>query len=1002
MSDPLLLDAPALRTLASDAIVRRGIDYFQEHRVTDLRVDGRQLTALVDGSAPYPYELSILADEDDELLIDCDCPFDWEPACKHAVAALLAYSASQPVPDVQVEGAADAAVEARVKRGRTQVAVRHVAGDPFFGIFEARSMGGGSGRPHRVQIVSLTERINHCSCPDLATNRLGTCKHVEAVLHHLKGKRGARRRTAEGPPHAAIHLAWDVPEAPAVRLLRPKGGGPDLLDRFFDDAGRLSGAVPDAVHALQRAVAGRDDVVITPDVMGYAQHLAEEAAHRERGRLIHAQITRSGGRLPGVDATLYPYQVQGVAFLAAAGRALLADDMGLGKTLQALAAATWLVQNEGVRRVLVVCPASLEHQWEREITRFTNHAVQVVQGPPATRLSQYRQHAAFTIVNYEVVLRDAAELQRHLAPDLLVLDEAQRIKNRRTKTAAAIKDLDTRYAFVLTGTPLENRLEDLYSLMQVVDPRVLGPLWRYLVDFHVTTDTDRVVGYRNLSELRRRLSGVMLRRDRRLVRDQLPDRIDQRVDVELDARQQQLHDEALQTAQSILSAAARQGRPLTPTETHRVMAALQNARMACDAAGLVDKETEGSPKLAELGKLLEELCLDGGHKVVVFSKWTRMTERAGEVARRLGLGVAHLHGGIPTARRGELIDRFRDDPGCQVFLSTDAGGVGLNLQCATALVNLDVPWNPAVLEQRIARLHRLGQSEPVQVVQLVAIDAYEGRVAQLVEGKRVLFRHTVTEDATEDVVGLSKRSIETALAALDADVTVEVEDAPAAEPAMEPSDDEAPDGEVEQPGVASGVDPSLAPVLAALERALAGQVERVMATGGGLLVVVDTVDAEVEALADSAAVDVDIAVIDARTAAALGRIGGLPGVSVTRPVADHLATARRPLRAAEALVGARCDGEALTHLCTAALAILSRRAGRAEAPPVADAARWVHGELVPSGHLDADEAMTVTRALLFAGAPEVPTGLAAAVLTDLRRVAVDASGISSTRTAPAP
>ena len=173
------------------------------------------------------------------------------------------------------------------------------------------------------------------------------------------------------------------------------------------------------------------------------------------------------------------------------------------------------------------------------------------------------------------MLRDLTLINEVFRPDLLILDEAQRIKNWRTQIATAIKLIPSRYAFVLSGTPLGNRLEDLYSLMQVVDARVLGPLWRYLIDFHITDENDKVLGYRNLSELRRRLQPVMLRRDRRLVADQLPARIQPRIDLPLTPMQAELHDGAMQTAGSLAQMAKK--RPLTPIESNRLMAALQQA-----------------------------------------------------------------------------------------------------------------------------------------------------------------------------------------------------------------------------------------------------------------------------------------------------------------------------------------------------------------------------------------------------------------------------------------
>ncbi len=988
--DPLLLDAPALRALASDPVVRRGIAYFEQHRVTDLGWDGPRLWANVEGSRPdHPYCVQITA-EDGELSIDCDCPFDWEPACKHAVAILLAYTAQQPVADLDVAGAADEAVAARIKRGRSEVVVEHAGGDAWFGTWSAWSLRNGQkGRRYQVQIRSVSERLNHCTCPDFAVNRLGTCKHVEAVLHGLR-KDAARfaevRR--DGPPVAAAQVAWDVPDAPAVRVTLPRHPDPHLralVEAHTDAGGTLRGALPDAVHRLVEAARGRADLQIGEDVLDLARRRSEQAAQALRASHIRREVRGTGGHLPGVHTRLYPYQVDGVAFLAGCGRALLADDMGLGKTLQAIAAAAWLTEHDQVRRTLVVCPASLKHQWAREIDRFTGHRAVVVQGNPRARLGLYRERAAFTIVNYELVLRDQSVIQHEVAPDLLVLDEAQRIKNWRTKTATAIKALDTRYAFVLTGTPLENRLEDLYSLMQVVDPRVLGPLWRYLVDFHVTDERGKVLGYRNLSELRRRLAPVMLRRDRHLVREQLPDRIQHRLDLPLDRRQRELHDGALSSAAAIVQRANREHRPLTPSEEHRLLAALQSARMACDAAGLVDGETQGSPKLTELARLLEELCVDADHKVVVFSQWRRMTEMAGDVARQLGLGVVDLHGGVPTAGRGALIERFETDPQARVFLSTDAGATGLNLQCASALINLDMPYNPAILEQRIARIHRLGQDQAVQVFLLVASEAYEARVAQLVQSKRLLFDNVVSEDTTDDAVGITRQSLATALEALQptrGEAPETTSEAAEAEPPAPTTDDveRAPEPSPREPEAES-----LDHVVTALQRALGDRIERMVISGGGLVLVVDRVDDQAHAAAEAHEDLVPVAVVDGRTAAALTRLGSLAGPPVyQRPpapaVSPNVALARRKLRAAATLGAAGCDGEALGLALAGLLLAWAVRAGEDDAPEGHEALRWVLGTLVPQGVVDADEALLVGAATAFAGSESPPKELVPRVL----------------------
>ncbi len=1025
--NPLKLDLDGLRSLASERIVRRGIDYFKEHRVTHITFDERSIQATVAGSDPHlPYTVDLTLDEDDEILVDCSCPFDWEPACKHAVAALLAYAARQPVDEIEVESAADEAVVARVKRGRSEVVVQHEEGDRWFGAWSAQSLESRerSLPPWRVEIRSVGERMNHCTCPDFATNRLGTCKHIEAVLHKLRSRAPHKfeRLARQGPPIPVVHLAWDLPEAPRVRVHRPaKLGEPlaELLDRHFDDRGLLRGDPPQAFFRFQREAAAHREILVASDAMEWVHLQAEEAQHRLRAQAIRREIGRSGGHLPGVRARLYPYQIEGTAFLAAAGRALLADDMGLGKTIQAIAAAAWLREHEGARRALVICPASLKHQWKREIERFTGQEVTVVQGGARLRGAQYGARSAFTVVNYELVLRDASVIQETLAPDLLILDEAQRIKNWRTQSAAAVKSIQTRWAFVLTGTPLENRLEDLYSLMQVVDPRVLGPLWRYLLDFHVTDPRGRVLGYRNLSELRRRLRALMLRRDRVLVRDQLPDRIQHQLDVPLDRKQRELHDDAVQAAGSL--AARMKHRPLTPHEEKMLMAALQRARMACDAAGLVDKETVGSPKLDELSRLLEDLCVDGGHKVVIFSQWERMTAMAEERVRKLGLGFVRLHGGVPTKRRGELLDRFRDDPSVRVFLSTDAGGVGLNLQAASALINLDMPWNPAVLEQRIARVHRLGQKEPVQVVLLVAQDAYEARVASLVASKQFLFDNVVRDDASEDVVGVSRRSVELALEALgvsddDGEEAREEADGGEREAAgagvslaaeaesayAEGEGDESTQGEranaagerprrdEPEPG------PDLGPLVEGLQHILGTRLERILGLGQGLLAVVDAVEDEhakrVRDLVHSLDLGVKVELLDARSAAALARLGAVAGEAVyerpEEPVvpAPLLAQASRKLEAAEILHGQGHGEEALELMLQAMLHAAAHRASLDAAPRVEEAAVWIFGEAVPKGHIDLEDANAITRAVALAQVPQVPAALLGPIQDDARRL----------------
>jgi hypothetical protein len=566
------------------------------------------------------------------------------------------------------------------------------------------------------------------------------------------------------------------------------------------------------------------------------------------------------------------------------------------------------------------------------------------------------------------------------------MDEAQRIKNWRTKIAAAVKLIPSRYAFVLSGTPLENRLEDLYSLMQVVNPRVLGSLWRYLVDFHITDVHGKVLGYRNLSLLRQRLVPVMLRRDRRLVKEQLPERIVQRLDVALTAKQRDLHDAAMSAAGS-LAAIARK-RPLTPSEQNRLLASLQQARMACNAAGLVDKETSGSPKLDELVDILKELCLQSGLKAVVFSQWEQMTRMVEHRLTRLGLGCVRLHGGVPTAKRGALLDRFRDDDSIQVFISTDAGGVGLNLQSGAVLVNLDVPWNPAVLEQRNARIHRLGQTRTVQIITMVAADSYEEQVFSLVRNKQHLFDNVIGEDASEDVVGVSKKLLETLVEDLTAErlpprteevATVET---PVAEPASVVAPAGPPPDAAEDP-----MEQAITQCIEELQRSFGARIERIFGSGGGLVVVLDRVDLEADQLAERLSRGVPVALIDPLALKGLQRLGDHSPLTQVRSIYDRTSApdsggpsllqhqAREKLKAARVLIEQQLPNSAIELLVAALLSTAADRAGRDIPFTRENVGVWAFTEAQPQGILSQQEITLLMRAVTLSQGAPVPEPL---------------------------
>ena len=623
---------------------------------------------------------------------------------------------------------------------------------PLFSTFEVSSK---SGQTYRVEVRSFTELQNSCSCPDYKSNLIGTCKHIEGVLLFLKKEHGEEKVAAMSRKRPAgttvymrhgeditVQVGLPLPRLPAVRA---------ALSRFFDATGALTGSPLQNLPALFAALDS-----LSPRDRGFArvdesvrEHLEllqdREAAQKQKEWFLDQ--VRSGSRTFDVLATkLYPYQEQGAMHLAFGQRAMLADDMGLGKTVQAIAAAALLKELRDIQRVLVITPASLKYQWAREIRRFTSLPVTVVEGGLVARRKAYRENSFFTILNYELVRRDLAELDA-LRPGLIILDEAQRIKNWRSKTAQVVKRLKSRYAFVLTGTPLENRIDELYSIFQFLDTRILGPLWHFNDRFYDLEQRDdgshKVIGYKTFAELRSTIGPYSLRRTRDEVLKDLPSRIDNNFFVEMTDPQWGAYNEFSERVAKLLSVSKR--RPLTPKEHELLLMALLKMRIICDGLALHDKEIPAkdrektAPKLPELEHILTDEIANNGHKAIVFSQWSSMLALTEPVVKRVGLGYVTLTGDVPSAKRGALIERFFDDPDCRVFFSTDAGGVGLNLQAASLVVNLDLPWNPAVLEQRIGRAHRHGQTRPVQVVNLIAQGTIEERMLDTLSAKRNVF-----------------------------------------------------------------------------------------------------------------------------------------------------------------------------------------------------------------------------------------------------------------------
>jgi SNF2 family DNA or RNA helicase len=453
-------------------------------------------------------------------------------------------------------------------------------------------------------------------------------------------------------------------------------------------------------------------------------------------------------------ATLFNYQEKGILFAAKAGRSLIADEMGLGKTIQAIGVAEVLKKTSGISRVLVICPTSLKYQWQSEIQRFTSGTVQVVEGLPHIRQEQYNSDAFYKIVSYHALSNDLESINQ-IEFDLVILDEAQRIKNWKTKIAQSVKKIRSPYALVLTGTPLENKLEELYSIVQFVDPFKLGPYYHFLDRYQVKNESGRVVGYNHLHEISRNLSDIMVRRTKKEVLAQLPERMDKILFVSMTEEQMGMHQEFGDVVARLVFKWKKLGF-LNEKDRQRLMINLNRMRMVCDSTYILDQQSRHDTKIGELMNILEEYLEGNAEKVVVFSQWERMTRLVAAELDEKNIGYRYLNGNIPSHKRKELFDHFNNESDCRVFLSTDAGSTGLNLQSASMIINLDIPWNPAVLEQRIGRIHRYGQKNKVSVINFVSTGTIEHRMIGVLNFKSSLFDGILNEGEDSIFMGDDK------------------------------------------------------------------------------------------------------------------------------------------------------------------------------------------------------------------------------------------------------
>jgi SNF2 family DNA or RNA helicase len=427
----------------------------------------------------------------------------------------------------------------------------------------------------------------------------------------------------------------------------------------------------------------------------------------------------------------YPYQMEGIAFLMPRTGALLADEMGLGKTMEAILSLRLLFHTGVIRKALIVCPKPLVVNWTRELRMWAEDVpFEVIGGSYEQRKASWTvSNCPLKLVNYELLTRDVElATDESVQFDIVVLDEAQRIKSRESKTAQVVRGLHRRRSWALTGTPIENRPEDLINIFAFVEEGRIPP------------DTP-------VKQLAKIAGEYILRRTKEDVLDDMPPKVIRDTFIELSPAQREAYDLAEKEGVIHLN-------DLGDTVTvQHVFELVMRLKQICN----FDPRTGQSAKLEQLMADLMEVA-ESGRKAIVFSQWVEPLE---VIARAVApLGPLQYHGKISPRERQAILDQFKADRTKHVILMSYAtGSVGLNLQFTNYVFLFDRWWNPAVEDQAINRAHRLGQKETVIVSRFITQGTIENRIAEVLEQKRALFNELIAQNGPPPALGLTQKDI---------------------------------------------------------------------------------------------------------------------------------------------------------------------------------------------------------------------------------------------------
>lgn len=449
-------------------------------------------------------------------------------------------------------------------------------------------------------------------------------------------------------------------------------------------------------------------------------------------------------RVPGLktneERLLRNYQKLGIQFGVTAKYAYLnSDEMGLGKTVISLSVALWKKHREGAMRCLIIAPASVKYNWKEEIELWTDEPYTVIEGSAKQRTELWEQETFFTITNPELIVRDASKTPSLQRPwDLIIIDEIHMIKSWWAQRSQEIKRLELTpngLKIGLSGTPIDGRLEDLHSIFEFLTPHLFPRRSQFLARYAKKDFYGSIIGYEHVDEVRETIAPFFLRRLKKNVANELPDKVFKTVYVDLSTKERQFYKDLVKKKHEI-------------TEEAEPMTIVLRARQYCDAPGLLGERPQLGSKYKVASQVLKEM-IDSGHKVLVFSMWEKMVQLLLAAFQETGWRCLSVTGATSQKDRPALARKFNEDPNIDLCVMDEAGSTGLNFQEASYVLHYDDNWAPAIMKQRTDRAHRLTTKHTVTVVNFVCRNTIEDRVRNKLTDKDHISADALGDDFNE-------------------------------------------------------------------------------------------------------------------------------------------------------------------------------------------------------------------------------------------------------------